>query len=290
MKMFFVLALFTTTTSMVFATTVNPEAGCASSTRDNTGMGSCLLQISRSSSQLPKQNLNLAQEDSGLPDPWLDKDYPEDNQPGAEGAANATPAPNASELQILHAADPPPAPAANASAAPAANGTAAAPKNETAAPSANATVNISTPSNSTSVNATGCATREDPRVRAWLAETSPAGTPCIFGVDVRDEGKHCVFGGGEFGSNGWCYTAKDKSSWGSCNERCPLFGPPAALGKAIDKVAKKVEQVADKLGAGDTALAESSSDSSPNVAAPADAGATTTQTPLASVTSKAAKA
>lgn len=108
---------------------------------------------------------------------------------------------------------------------------------------------------STTPAPTGCAVKEDPRARAWFAETSTEGTPCVFGVegDVRDEGSHCIFDNGDFGSNGWCYTAKDRSSWGSCNDLCPLYGPSKQLGKKIehvDKMVDKVMKVLDKDDAG----------------------------------------
>jgi len=106
---------------------------------------------------------------------------------------------------------------------------------------------------STTAAPTGCAVREDPRAKAWFAETSAPGTPCVFGVegDVRDEGSHCIYDSGDFGSNGWCYTSKDRSSWGSCNDLCPLYGPSKQLGKKIDHMAKKVDKVLDALNKSD---------------------------------------
>merc|ERR550514_700719 len=44
--------------------------------------------------------------------------------------------------------------------------------------------------NATTTNA-NCVTRHDPRATSWYAETAPDGTPCVFGVDPRDEGRHC---------------------------------------------------------------------------------------------------
>merc|ERR1719316_2594857 len=41
-----------------------------------------------------------------------------------------------------------------------------------------------------------CVTREDPRAYSWTYATSPAGTPCIFGLDPSDEGFHCIESGG----------------------------------------------------------------------------------------------
>lgn len=131
---------------------------------------------------------------------------------------------------------------ANASDAAAANASSANTTND----SANAT------SNEATVSATDCVTRKDERAHAWFAETAPPGSPCLFGVDVRDEGSHCIFEEGIYGSNGFCYTAADKSAWGSCNENCPLYGQGAQLGKKIDSVAKVMKTVKKKLlGSGD---------------------------------------
>lgn len=99
----------------------------------------------------------------------------------------------------------------------------------------------------------GCGTRKDPRAQAWFAVTSPVGTPCIFGVDDRDEGDHCIFDDGEYGTNGWCWTSEDKSSWGSCNDKCPLYGAGATLGNKIDNVADALKTVVHKLKKGDGA-------------------------------------
>lgn len=110
------------------------------------------------------------------------------------------------------------------------------------APAANAT-NASNATNGTS----GCATRKDERADGWLAETSPEGTPCVFGVDPRDEGTHCIYENGDYGSNGFCWTSEDKSAWGSCNGNCPLYGPPAQIGKKIDGVAKQLHDIKKQL-------------------------------------------
>lgn len=149
--------------------------------------------------------------------------------------------------------------------APAGEEKAAAPGNATGAnatsaetPSSNTTAETETSGvNATATNATanttnkttGCATKKDPRVKAWFATTSPDGTPCVFGVadDPRDEQEHCIFDNGMYGSNGWCYTSKDRTSWGSCNEKCPLYGLSKALGTKIDKVAKSIADVAKVL-------------------------------------------
>jgi hypothetical protein len=49
---------------------------------------------------------------------------------------------------------------------------------------------------------------------------------------------------GEYGSFGWCFTSQDKSSWGSCSESCPLFGPAKVLAKKIDSLDKRIAEVA----------------------------------------------
>jgi len=91
--------------------------------------------------------------------------------------------------------------------------------------------------NTTNVtNLSTCITREDPRVSSTFYITSPVGTPCVFGVDPRDEGSHCIMEAGKYGSFGWCYTSKSRQSWGSCSESCPLFGPSKVLGAKINKI------------------------------------------------------
>lgn len=91
-----------------------------------------------------------------------------------------------------------------------------------------------------------CVTKEDERAVAWWGETAPAGTPCVFGVDPRDEGLHCIFET-EFGSYGWCYTDTEMMSWGSCNKNCPLFGPYKALAGKLDGVDKQVGDLLKKV-------------------------------------------
>lgn len=157
----------------------------------------------------------------------------------------------AADAKAAPAADAKAAPAADAKAAPAADAKAAA--TTTAAPEAAATTtsaaNATNATNVTGGNATeepassGCQTKEDERVASWFTETAPAGTACIFGVDVRDEGGHCIYSEGEFGSNGWCFTNKDATQWGSCNEHCPLYGAPKHLGTKIDAVTEIVSKV-----------------------------------------------
>jgi len=105
-----------------------------------------------------------------------------------------------------------------------------------------------------------CFTRKDSRAVAWWAETAPEGTPCVFGVDVRDEDSHCMYSNGDYGSNGWCYTAKDESAWGSCGDGCPLYGQPASIATKIDHVVNvldKVSRKVDKLNGKGNALDQS---------------------------------
>jgi len=113
--------------------------------------------------------------------------------------------------------------------------------------SANASANASA-----NESATGCATRKDPRATAWFTETAPEGTPCVFGADTRDEGAHCIFENGDYGTNGFCFTKADRSEWGSCNDKCPLYGQPAALGNKLDSLLSAVKQIKKVLKAGDS--------------------------------------
>eukprot|EP00927_Polykrikos_kofoidii_P059654 TRINITY_DN54796_c0_g1_i1.p1 TRINITY_DN54796_c0_g1~~TRINITY_DN54796_c0_g1_i1.p1 ORF type:complete len:393 (-),score=68.17 TRINITY_DN54796_c0_g1_i1:129-1232(-) len=94
-----------------------------------------------------------------------------------------------------------------------------------------------------------CKTRVDPRVHSMMYETSPEGTECVFGVDDADEGSHCIFDDGQFGSFGWCYTSKDRSSWGSCDETCPLVGPFKILGTKVNEVLRRLQALNDALRA-----------------------------------------
>lgn len=107
------------------------------------------------------------------------------------------------------------------------------------------------------VTTTACATRKDPRARQWFAQTAAKGTPCVFGADPDDEGSHCIFDDGDYGSNGWCWTKKDRSEWGSCNSHCPLWGQHKVLGDKIDEVSDTLDRIASKVAASDEAsLAE----------------------------------
>jgi len=102
----------------------------------------------------------------------------------------------------------------------------------------NNATNASNASNATNAtnatNASACVTRKEPRAKSAFYKTSPAGTPCLFGVDPRDEGSHCILEDDSYGSYGWCWTSG--SHWGSCSESCPLFGPSKVLGAKIEKI------------------------------------------------------
>jgi len=87
---------------------------------------------------------------------------------------------------------------------------------------------------------TRCSTRADPRAHSYMTRVSPAGTPCTFGVDDRDEGFHCIMDDGKYGSYGWCFTSNDTSSWGSCNQHCPLFGAAKILADKIEALERKL--------------------------------------------------
>mmetsp|Transcript_5706 Transcript_5706/g.10154 ORF Transcript_5706/g.10154 Transcript_5706/m.10154 type:complete len:341 (-) Transcript_5706:137-1159(-) len=73
------------------------------------------------------------------------------------------------------------------------------------------------------------------------------GTPCLFGLDFRDGGAHCVLEEDKYGTYGWCYTKKDKSEWGSCASTCPAHGYDAVIAKreeAIDQlIMESIEQI-----------------------------------------------
>lgn len=237
-----------------------PELQCAKSSRVSDGpaveavsleqaAGMVLLQVSH---HVPKLD-----DTEVIQDTVLDEDFPQDDQPVptrtaapnvSANASSVTAAPNGSAMQINRriAAGPttttaPPAVPGNKSTP--ANTTDAAGDSTTTAPAS--TTNLTNATGA--AKSTGCATRKDPRAEAWFATTSPEGTPCVFGADDRDEGSHCIEEY-EYGSNGWCFTAADRSTWGSCNERCPLYGASAKIEKRIDSVSKQVQGIAKHLG------------------------------------------
>lgn len=92
-----------------------------------------------------------------------------------------------------------------------------------------------------------CVTRKDQRVAAWFVETAADGTPCVFGVDHRDEGSHCILDTGKYGSNGWCYTDADASAWGSCEQGCPLHGSAAKVEQRVQKLSDAVGKLKNRI-------------------------------------------
>lgn len=143
----------------------------------------------------------------------------------------------------------PPAAAPSAAAPSGAPAAASPPENKTNGTNgtnatANATENSTEPPEP-------CVTRLENRVtHSWtfFAKVSPPGTPCVFGVDPRDEGSHCIGEEGDaYGSYGWCFTAADKSEWGSCSEKCPLYGHMAQLGQKIAKINHVVDDIRTAL-------------------------------------------
>lgn len=94
--------------------------------------------------------------------------------------------------------------------------------------------------------ASGCVTKEDDRASSWFGQTALPGTACVFGVDARDEGEHCVMET-KFGSFGWCWTDENRKSWGSCGEGCPLVGHAKLLGAKIDGIRDHLADVMDVL-------------------------------------------
>mmetsp|Transcript_52460 Transcript_52460/g.97115 ORF Transcript_52460/g.97115 Transcript_52460/m.97115 type:complete len:244 (-) Transcript_52460:72-803(-) len=86
-----------------------------------------------------------------------------------------------------------------------------------------------------------CVTRLPP-VESVFYQTAPAGTLCMFGIDDRDEGAHCILDDmTKTGTLGWCWTADDKSEWGSCTESCPLFGQEAVLEQKVLQQQKEID-------------------------------------------------
>jgi len=163
--------------------------------------------------------------------------------------------------------------------------------NETGNATDNSTGSANVTNSSNVTNRSTCVTREDPRVSSAFYTTSPFGTPCVFGVDLRDEGSHCIMEGGKYGSLGWCYTSKDGQSWGSCSESCPLFGPSKVLGAKInkldselgDRVRAELEKVLNNT------RQENNTTDGPTTAAPGASGKKSTDGTDSPKTSKHAK-
>merc|ERR1711985_198173 len=85
---------------------------------------------------------------------------------------------------------------------------------------------------------TKCVTGKDQSLATaltWVSYVAKPGTPCVFGVDPLDEGKHCMDVGSQYyGSYGWCWTDKATTTWGICDESCPMVGHLHNLDQKID--------------------------------------------------------
>merc|ERR1719277_955201 len=108
-----------------------------------------------------------------------------------------------------------------------------------------AAVTTAAPTTVAPVSFLDCKTHLDPRLERpmqFMFRARPAanGSQCIFGVDAWDEGSHCIYDRGAYGSNGWCYTKQDKTEWGSCGQDCPRWGDARKLEARIDALTKKV--------------------------------------------------
>eukprot|EP00931_Biecheleriopsis_adriatica_P091452 TRINITY_DN65339_c0_g1_i1.p1 TRINITY_DN65339_c0_g1~~TRINITY_DN65339_c0_g1_i1.p1 ORF type:complete len:298 (-),score=53.60 TRINITY_DN65339_c0_g1_i1:35-904(-) len=88
-----------------------------------------------------------------------------------------------------------------------------------------------------------CLTAETDEVDGWFTFVSPAGSRCVFGVDTRDEGEHCIDQGGDHGANGWCWTSEAVRSWGKCKDDCPLAGADKVLADKLDSLEKRLQKL-----------------------------------------------
>eukprot|EP00927_Polykrikos_kofoidii_P086406 TRINITY_DN966_c0_g1_i1.p1 TRINITY_DN966_c0_g1~~TRINITY_DN966_c0_g1_i1.p1 ORF type:complete len:510 (+),score=55.42 TRINITY_DN966_c0_g1_i1:57-1532(+) len=101
--------------------------------------------------------------------------------------------------------------------------------------------------NSSNATAALCVTQEGPRATLWYT-ASPPGTPCVFGVDPRDESTHCIMEDGTtFGEFGWCWTSKNQSSWGSCNSGCRPRVLDVVVSQELNKLRDAVQRFKDRL-------------------------------------------
>lgn len=108
-----------------------------------------------------------------------------------------------------------------------------------------------------------------PRKASWFSHTAAEGTPCVFGVDQRDEGGYCIHDDpAAHGPNGWCWTKMDRSEWGTCNDACPLTGQDKVLLKSIQKTGASLKTLmatlAKQLGNDAVASAAASGGSTPS--------------------------
>lgn len=94
-----------------------------------------------------------------------------------------------------------------------------------------------------------CVTIFDTEVHSTLryAAATP-GSPCVFGVDPRDEGWHCILDEMAYGSFGWCWTDLQKTTYGACSQDCPLFSEQKILGDRINRVEMKIDRLLNSSG------------------------------------------
>merc|ERR1719197_1064922 len=97
-----------------------------------------------------------------------------------------------------------------------------------------------------------CVTIESPMDKVWMEALAPlkvakGGSECVFGVDNRDEGGHCIHQNGKYGAYGWSFTKNDGSEWGSCNKLCPLYGQEKKLNDRIKELEAKLADTQKKL-------------------------------------------
>lgn len=118
--------------------------------------------------------------------------------------------------------------------------------------------------NSSKANASNCTTIKPPRP-AWFAGTAPEGSRCLFGLDDRDEDSHCIIDDPDSnGPFGWCWTKWDKSEWGACSEKCPLFGQYKLLKSRIKSAEKNLMKLrrllTESAGSSNVSLVEEATD------------------------------
>jgi len=98
-----------------------------------------------------------------------------------------------------------------------------------------------------------CTTSASVHAWSWFSGAVRPGTPCLFGVDPRDEGLHCIDKGGPQGKNGWCYTdaaAGVWPSWGPCADSCdwsPTFPSNSSASKEDDDPREVQSHLLEKL-------------------------------------------
>lgn len=92
-----------------------------------------------------------------------------------------------------------------------------------------------------------CVTQTTENSQAMYSYVAPAGSPCFFGVDDRDEGSHCIDQDRQDGPNGWCWTSEDLESWGKCAAGCPLSGAAKVLEKELKHIEKKLDKLESEI-------------------------------------------